>query len=45
VQRIPVRVRVPADVAGEEVLRPGMSVVVSINTKSAGAQPQQTAAR
>jgi membrane fusion protein (multidrug efflux system) len=45
VQRIPVRVRVPADVAGEEVLRPGMSVVVSINTKSASTQPQKTAAR
>jgi membrane fusion protein (multidrug efflux system) len=45
VQRIPVRVRVPADVAGEEVLRPGMSVVVSINTKSANSQPQKTAAR
>ncbi len=45
VQRIPVRVRVPADVAGEEVLRPGMSVVVSINTKSAPAETQRTAAR
>jgi membrane fusion protein, multidrug efflux system len=45
VQRIPVRVRVPADVAGEEVLRPGMSVVVSINTKSAAAGTQRTAAR
>ena len=42
VQRIPVRVRVPADVAGEEVLRPGMSVVVSIN---ADANTQKTAAR
>jgi membrane fusion protein, multidrug efflux system len=45
VQRIPVRVRVPADVAGEEVLRPGMSVVVSINTKSRDANAQKTAAR
>ena len=45
VQRIPVRVRVPADVAGEEVLRPGMSVVVSINTKAAASQPQKAAAR
>ena len=45
VQRIPVRVRVPADVAGEEVLRPGMSVVVSINTKSAASATQKTAAR
>ena len=45
VQRIPVRVRVPADVAGEEVLRPGMSVVVSINTKSAASDTQKTASR
>src|SRR5580704_10460435 len=45
VQRIPVRVRVPADVAGEEVLRPGMSVVVSVDTKSGAADNQQTAAR
>ena len=33
VQRIPVRIRVPANVGAEEVLRPGMSVVVSIDTK------------
>jgi membrane fusion protein, multidrug efflux system len=45
VQRIPVRVRVPADVAGEEVLRPGMSVVVSIDTKAGAADGQKTAAR
>jgi len=45
VQRVPVRVRVPADVAGEEVLRPGMSVVVSINTKAAASETKQTAAR
>jgi membrane fusion protein (multidrug efflux system) len=45
VQRIPVRVRVPADVAGEEVLRPGMSVVVSIDTKSANSDTRRTAAR
>ncbi len=35
VQRIPVRIKVPADVANRKLLRPGMSVVVSINTKSA----------
>ncbi len=35
VQRVPVRVRVPADVATQSLLRPGMSVVVSINTKPA----------
>jgi membrane fusion protein, multidrug efflux system len=45
VQRIPVRVRVPADVAGEEVLRPGMSVVVSVDTKSVVADSHQTAVR
>jgi membrane fusion protein, multidrug efflux system len=45
VQRIPVRVRVPADVAGEEVLRPGMSVVVSIDTKAGAADKTKTAAR
>ena len=27
------RVRVPADVAGRNELRPGMSVVVNVNTK------------
>ena len=34
VQRLPVRIKVPADVAGQSVLRPGMSVVVSVNTKA-----------
>jgi membrane fusion protein (multidrug efflux system) len=34
VQRLPVRIKVPADVAGRGALRPGMSVVVSINTKA-----------
>jgi membrane fusion protein, multidrug efflux system len=33
VQRLPVRVRVPTDVATQGLLRPGMSVVVSVNTK------------
>src|SRR5580700_4391835 len=33
VQRLPVRIEVPADVAAKQMLRPGMSVVVSINTK------------
>jgi membrane fusion protein, multidrug efflux system len=33
VQRVAVRVRVPAEVAREGVLRPGMSVVVSVDTK------------
>lgn len=33
VQRIPVRVRVPASVAGENLLRPGMSVYVKVDTR------------
>lgn len=33
VQRLPVRIAVPASVAEERLLRPGMSVVVSIDTK------------
>ncbi len=46
VQRIPVRIRVPAAVDREELLRPGMSVVVSVNTKpgatDAAPAPQAT---
>ena len=38
VQRLPVRIRLPNDVTAERLLRPGMSVVVSVNTK-----PTQTA--
>ena len=51
VQRLPVRIRVPAAVAREGLLRPGLSVVVSVNTKpnatvaDAGAEAQHTAAR
>ncbi len=33
VQRLPVRIHVPAAVAREGILRPGLSVVVSVNTK------------
>jgi membrane fusion protein, multidrug efflux system len=33
VQRLPVRILVPAEVAEQSLLRPGMSVVVSVNTK------------
>lgn len=40
VQRVPVRVRVPADVAKQNILRAGMSVYVRINTKP-GAAPAQ----
>ncbi len=44
VQRLPVRISVPLDVATRQVLRPGMSVVASVNTKaSAAAGPTQTA--
>jgi membrane fusion protein (multidrug efflux system) len=41
VQRLPVRILVSAEVAEEAVLRPGMSVVVSVNTKAGAAVPQQ----
>jgi membrane fusion protein (multidrug efflux system) len=34
VQRLSVRIKVPADVAARGALRPGMSVVVAVNTKS-----------
>jgi membrane fusion protein, multidrug efflux system len=34
VQRLPVRIHVPAAVARQRLLRPGMSVVVSVNTKA-----------
>jgi membrane fusion protein (multidrug efflux system) len=44
VQRLPVRVSVPPDVAAQRMLRPGMSVVVSVNTKpGAAAEPARTA--
>ena len=36
VQRLPVRIEVPADVAAQRVLRPGLSVIVSVNTKPQG---------
>jgi membrane fusion protein, multidrug efflux system len=35
VQRVPVRVRVPAEIAKENMLRAGMSVYVRVNTKPA----------
>jgi membrane fusion protein, multidrug efflux system len=34
VQRLPVRIEVPATVGSQQLLRPGMSVVVSVDTKS-----------
>jgi membrane fusion protein, multidrug efflux system len=49
VQRLPVRIRVPAAVARAGLLRPGMSVVVSVNTKASAvaenSTPAQSAAR
>ncbi|HEY2535296.1 MAG TPA: HlyD family secretion protein [Xanthobacteraceae bacterium] len=46
VQRLPVRIDVPAKVAEERLLRPGMSVVVSVNTKGENAaETRQTSAR
>ena len=45
VQRLPVRVHVPADLAKAGLLRPGMSVVVSVNTKpGSDAAPAQSSA-
>jgi len=38
VQRVPVRIHVPAEIAREGLLRPGMSVIVSINTKAASGE-------
>ena len=49
VQRLPVRIQVPEAVAAKGLLRPGMSVVVSVNTKDEAtpgvASPQRQAAR
>jgi membrane fusion protein, multidrug efflux system len=39
VQRVPVRVAVPADVAASRTLRPGMSVIVSVDTRAAPDRP------
>jgi membrane fusion protein (multidrug efflux system) len=44
VQRVPVRIQVPAELADQGILRPGMSVVVSVDTKpGAAAAPIRTA--
>jgi membrane fusion protein (multidrug efflux system) len=34
VQRLPVRIKVSADIAARGALRPGMSVVVAVNTRT-----------
>jgi membrane fusion protein, multidrug efflux system len=39
VQRLPVRIRVPAAVAQAQLLRPGMSVIVTVDTKNAPDDP------
>jgi membrane fusion protein (multidrug efflux system) len=41
VQRLPVRILLPAEVAEQAVLRPGMSVVVKVNTKPGAPSPSQ----
>ncbi len=41
VQRLPVRVHVPEDVAGEGLLRPGLSVVVRVDTREGADAPVQ----
>jgi membrane fusion protein, multidrug efflux system len=38
VQRVPVRIRVPSEVARENLLRAGMSVYVRVDTRSSGAK-------
>ena len=45
VQRVTVRIRVPAEIAAERLLRPGMSVVVSVNTRGDAAPAAAVAAR
>jgi membrane fusion protein (multidrug efflux system) len=45
VQRIAVRIQVPADVAARRQLRPGMSVVVNVNTKPSALAARAPAAR
>jgi len=41
VQRLPVRILVPAAIAEKSLLRPGMSVVVSVNTKPGATVAEQ----
>ncbi|MET0742548.1 MAG: HlyD family secretion protein, partial [Microvirga sp.] len=43
VQRVPVRVKVNPEVARQGFLRPGMSVVVKVDTREAGTPASQTA--
>ena len=41
VQRLPVRILVPAEIAEQGLLRPGMSVVVKVNTKPGAPGPSE----
>jgi membrane fusion protein (multidrug efflux system) len=45
VQRIAVRIQVPADIAARRQLRPGMSVVVNVNTKPSALAARNDAKR
>lgn len=45
VQRLPVRVRVPEDVAREGLLRPGLSAVVRVDTRAGAGRPVTDLAR
>ena len=45
VQRLAVRIRLPAAVTDQRLLRPGMSVVVSVNTKPIGGRRQRALVR
>jgi membrane fusion protein, multidrug efflux system len=45
VQRLPVRIEVPAEVARKGLLRPGMSVVVSVDTRSGAPGNRSLASR
>ena len=42
VQRVPVRIRIPAEVASQGLIRPGMSIVADVDTRSS---PTSVAAR
>ena len=45
VQRLPVRIKVPADVAREGLLAPGLSVVVEVDTRTGPKRADQTRQR
>ena len=45
VQRVPVRIAVPGEIAQQGLLRPGLSVVVSVDTRDHGGQATRTAQR